>query len=491
MSLSFSRGTAFSLMVRAGIGSALALLSSSCVGTRIQAQSEVVRADIDKAKKSGAYTCAPRELALAETHVDFAENELAQGDFLRAQQHIEIAITNANTALANSKECAPKRIVIKTNLDKDGDGIVDKADACPEAPEDKDDYEDEDGCPDPDNDDDSLLDPLDSCPDTAGPLENDGCPYGDRDGDGLNDQEDVCPDAAEDKDGDRDLDGRPDLDIDKDGVEDCVEGCPLPPVVTTSAEGKKTEEPVPCDVCTKGPRDATEEDKDSYEDDDGCPDLDNDKDGVLDTVDACALEPGPVETRGCPDRDDDKISDREDKCPDEKGVDQLATRPERHGCPRPDTDGDGFLDDEDACPAEPGVRHDDDPSKNGCPKKFTLIVIRKDAIEIKQQVQFDTGKATILPVSAKLLAEVGEAIRSSALTKVTVEGHTDDVGDDESNLSLSQARANSVRQWLVDKEKVPAELLDATGYGEARPIASNRTKAGRQKNRRVEFKVER
>jgi outer membrane protein OmpA-like peptidoglycan-associated protein len=493
--MSTARSRSFAAALRAASLSVVVVgvvvVGGSCVGPRIQAQSEVVRSDIDKAKKSGAYTCAPRELALAETSVDFAENELAQGDFIRAQQHIDVAIENANAALANSKECAPKRVTIKTNTDRDADGILDNVDACPDKPEDVDLFEDIDGCPDPDNDQDTVLDPLDGCKNTPGPVENQGCPYGDKDGDGINDKNDVCPDAPEDKDGDRDADGRPDVDVDADGVEDCVDGCPLPPIATTATDGSPAERPATCDLCTRGAPDLVKEDADKFDDEDGCPDVDNDKDGILDSVDACPNDKGPIETRGCPDKDDDKIADVDDKCPDEKGIDQKATNPERHGCPRPDTDGDGFFDDEDACPKEPGIRHDDDPKQNGCPKKFTLIVIKKDKIEIKQQVQFDTGKATILPVSAKLLAEVGEAVRSSELTKVTVEGHTDDVGDDDSNMALSQARANSVRQWLVDKEKVKPELLEAIGFGETRPIASNRTKAGRQQNRRVEFKVER
>ena len=141
---------------------------------------------------------------------------------------------------------------------------------------------------------------------------------------------------------------------------------------------------------------------------------------------------------------------------------------------------------------EAGIRHDDDPKQNGCPKKFTLIVIKKDKIEIKQQVQFDTGKASIKPVSAKLLSEVGEAVRSiEGLTKVTIEGHTDDVGDDDFNMKLSQERAESVRDWLVQKEQVDRAVLEASGFGETKSIASNRTKAGRQQNRRVEFKVQR
>ncbi len=460
----------------------------ACVGPRIQAQTEVVRVDVEKAKKSGAYTCAPRELALAETSLDFAENELAQGDSLRAQQHIEVAVENANKALANSRECAPKRVMIKTKTDRDADGILDEVDACPDEPEDLDLFEDEDGCPDFDNDQDTVVDVVDKCKNTPGPVENDGCPYGDRDGDAINDKADLCPDAPEDKDGDRDADGRPDLDVDGDGVEDCVPGCALAPI--KSADG--TERPASCDLCIVGSPEATKEDLDKFDDGDGCPEVDNDKDGILDTVDGCPNDAGPLETRGCPDRDGDKFADIEDKCPDEKGIDQKLTNPEKHGCPRPDLDGDGFFDDEDNCVKEPGIRHDDNPKQNGCPKKFTLIVIKKDKIEIKQQVQFDTGKATIKPASAKLLSEVGEAVRSiEGLTKIIIEGHTDDVGDDDFNMKLSQDRADSVRDWLVQKERVDRALLEATGFGQTKSIASNRTKAGRQQNRRVEFKVER
>ena len=129
---------------------------------------------------------------------------------------------------------------------------------------------------------------------------------------------------------------------------------------------------------------------------------------------------------------------------------------------------------------------------NGCPPPLTLVVIKKDRIEIKQQVQFDVAKSTIKAVSAKLLAEVASAVKSIPdLKKVVIEGHTDDVGDDDYNMNLSQERANSVRQWLIDKEHVDATKLEAVGYGETRPIASNQTKAGRQQNRRSEFKVSR
>jgi len=439
---------------------AVLLAQLSCVGPGIQAQVVVVRSDIDKARKSGAYQCAPRELAMAETSADFAENELAEGDFLRARQHIDVAVENANAALANSKDCAPKRVLIKTKTDKDGDGILDDVDACPEQPEDKDLFEDEDGCPDPDNDQDTVLDPLDKCPNTKGPVENEGCPYGDKDGDGIPDNVDACPDAPEDKDGDRDTDGRPDLDVDGDGIEDCVAGCPLLP--TKGPDGKEIPPPK-CDTCTQGTPELTKEDKDGFEDDDGCPDVDNDKDGILDTVDACPDIPGPVETKGCPDKDGDHFADKDDSCPDDPGVNWENN---------------------------PQWKQKNPKGGNGCPPPLTLVVIKQCKIEIKQQPKFDTAKANIKSESAELLRQVATAIRTlSDVKKIVVEGHTDDVGDDDYNMRLSQDRANSVRQWLVDKEHLEPGQIESTGYGESRPIASNRTAQGRQQNRRVEFRV--
>jgi OmpA-OmpF porin, OOP family len=464
--------------------------AGSCVGLQLAKQNEVAHNDIERARSAGAYACAPRELALAEAHADFADNELAQGDFLRAQEHLKLAVENANQALANSKGCTPRSAPAAS--DRDGDGILDAADKCPTEPEDIDLFQDEDGCPEPDNDGDQVLDGDDKCKNTPGPKENNGCPYGDGDGDGINDKNDACPQAPEDKDGDRDGDGRPDLDADGDGVEDCVAGCPVGPVSPgTDGPGIGAAILAVCDACTTGPLEQSKEDVDGFEDMDGCPEADNDKDGLLDGVDACPDLAGKPEMKGCPDTDGDRIHDGDDKCVNEPGVDQLANNPARHGCPLADQDGDGILDSDDKCPTEPGMLQPDNPERNGCPKKFKLIEIQADAIVIKQQVQFDTGKATIRPVSAKLLAEVGEAIRSSKLTRVTIEGHTDDVGDDGRNLTLSEARALSVKAWLITKERVDPFLLESVGFGETRPIASNKSANGRQQNRRVEFKVQR
>jgi len=403
------------------------MLASSCIGPGIAAKADVVRIDLVKAKKSGAYKCAPIELAMAEAHTDFAEAELAEGDFIRAQEHIDIAVENKTQALENSKGCAPKKILIKKNIDSDQDGIPDKRDSCPENPEDIDQFEDEDGCPDPDNDQDTVLDPMDECPNQAGPADNLGCPYGDRDGDGIDDQNDKCPDKPEDFDEDRDEDGCPDVDTDKDGLEDDVDQCPTQP-----------------------------EDIDGFVDDDGCPDIDNDQDGIIDTVDQCPVEAGLPQATGCPDMDGDFVADKDDKCPEEYGV-----------------------------------RQPDNPEKNGCPKEYKLIVIKKDRIEIKQQVHFETAKATIKRSSYPLLAEVADAIKSAELKAVRIEGHTDSDGSELYNLKLSQARADSVRTHLVEIEGIDSSLLEAIGFGESRPLASNDTPGGKAKNRRVEFHISR
>jgi OOP family OmpA-OmpF porin len=168
--------------------------------------------------------------------------------------------------------------------DRDGDGYKDDVDGCPDDPEDFDDFEDADGCPDPDNDKDGILDDPDKCPNDPetknGFQDEDGCPdntTNDRDGDGIADDVDKCPDDPEDKDNFEDEDGCPDPDNDKDGILDINDLCPNDP-----------------------------EDKDGFEDADGCPDPDNDHDRILDVNDKCPNEPetynGVDDEDGCPDK---------------------------------------------------------------------------------------------------------------------------------------------------------------------------------------------
>jgi outer membrane protein OmpA-like peptidoglycan-associated protein len=218
---------------------------------------------------------------------------------------------------------------------------------------------------------------------------------------------------------------------------------------------------------------------------------DRDHDGIPDKNDACPDEPGVASDdpakNGCPppppDRDGDGIADADDACPDVKGV--ANSDPKENGCP-PDTDGDGIRDDVDACPNEKGPP-DSDPQKNGCPK---AVRVTQGEIIILEQVQFKTGSAVILPVSDDLLRQVaGVLVEHPEIVKLEVQGHTDSRGGKAYNRKLSQKRAASVMKWLVTFGQIDGGRLSAHGYGPDQPIADNATPEGRQKNRRVQFKI--
>ncbi len=338
---------------------ALAFAAGCASGAKVKQRAEVVRGDVDRARKSGAYKCAPKQLALAEFNLDASAIELEEGTSNKALKHVKAAEENAREALELSKDCGPKTVIIKPKkkigivlADKDGDGVVDNEDQCVDDP---------------------------------GPRENQGCP-----------------------------------DTDGDGIFDNLDRCKVDP-----------------------------EDKDGFQDEDGCPDPDNDQDGILDPNDKCPIDPGTLETQGCPDQDKDTIADAEDKCP-----------------------------------LEPGPR--DSNAGVGCPPQYKLVVRTKDKIEIKQKILFATGKATILGKSFELLKEVAQVFKDEPRIKVRIEGHTDSVGNDKFNQRLSDMRAKSVRDFLI-KEGIEGDRLEAVGYGESRPIESNATKKGREANRRVEF----
>ncbi len=209
-----------------------------------------------------------------------------------------------------------------------------------------------------------------------------------------------------------------------------------------------------------------------------CPAADDDGDGVANAQDKCPLEKGIAAAQGCPakDSDGDGVADHEDKCPQQKG--DAAN----HGCPPPDSDGDGIIDAEDKCPQQPGV-----PAEQGCPPKRAQINVETKKIEIKEKVYFDSGKSTIQARSNALLDDVAALVVANPKAgKVGIEGHTDDRGPAELNRTLSKARADAVKAYLVQKG-VPADRLETAGFGPDRPAQPNTTAAGRDANRRVEF----
>ena len=438
---------------------AAAGLIASCAGQQVRGQAEVLKQQIDKARASGAKRCAPRELAVAEANLIFADTELEYGNAGRAEEHVATAAAAILKALEDSKDCGPTKVLIKKpavvvkveKKDTDGDGLYDPDDRCPLEHEDKDAFQDEDGCPDLDNDQDGLTDDLDRCANEAGPAGNDGCPVYDTDFDGIPDDTDRCPRDPEDKDAFEDEDGCPELDNDKDGLVDAQDKCPNEPgpatnqgcpVLDKDGDGIRDEQ----DRCPQDP-----EDKDAFEDEDGCPEPDNDKDEIL---------------------------DKDDKCPVEPGI------PELQGCAPKDRDGDNVPDHFDQCPDDPGVLEE-----QGCPRKYTLVVLKKEKIEISEQVHFDTNKSKILKDSFALLDQVAQVLKDNPKLKVRIEGHTDSKADDNLNLKLSQSRADAVREYLVKKGAIAGARLVAKGYGETMPIASNVSEKGRAANRRVEFNI--
>jgi outer membrane protein OmpA-like peptidoglycan-associated protein len=300
-----------------------------------------VREILASARSKGAYHCAPRQLARGEANAEFAEREFGKGEYFAAKDHLETAQTSAEEALRLSSD----------------ERVCPKAKPAPSRrPE-----------PKPD-------------------------PLADRDGDGITDVRDRCPDEPEDKDGFEDDDGCPDLDNDKDGIPDAKDKCPNEP-----------------------------EDFDAFEDEDGCPDLDNDKDGIPDGSDKCPNEPGPA-------------------------------------------------------------------SNDGCPLKFEFINVTQEKIELKQAIFFQTAKAVILSKSYGLLGEVTVALNARPSMQVRIEGHTDSRGGRAYNLRLSQARAASVKAYLVGRG-ISSDRMEAKGYGPDQPIDNNKTAAGRERNRRVEFMI--
>lgn len=223
----------------------LALLSCQRA-PQLRGQIAGLRDITEQAARNGAVRCAPRELATAQSQLDFAEIELAQGFVSKAQHHVFLAEANARSAYALSppEYCAERGFIEPAPGDRDGDGLLDDADKCPDQPENYNGFEDEDGCPDtPDTDGDGIKDADDACivlpEDIDQYLDEDGCPDLDNDLDGVADADDKCPLEAEDPDGYQDEDGCPDLDNDGDTVPDLKDQCP-------NTIGSTTVEPLGC-----------------------------------------------------------------------------------------------------------------------------------------------------------------------------------------------------------------------------------------------------
>lgn len=260
------------------------------------------------------------------------------------------------------------------------------------------------------------------------------------------------------------------LDTDRDGVIDLQDQCPMeagtPPdgCPIRDADGDGILDPQ--DQC---PAEAGIEPT-------GCPVRDADGDGVEDDADECANVAG-IPPTGCPDGDGDGILDRDDRCLDEVGV-----APD--GCP-PDSDGDGFVDPRDQCPNEAenvnGFQDED-----GCPDQIPDVV--KKFTGVIRGINFEKNKAEIVAGSRPLLDEAAAVLIEYPTLKVMVVGHTDSSGSRDYNVTLSQQRADSVKTYLVE-HGVSAERIMTRGEGPDQPIADNASRAGRQKNRRIEFTI--
>lgn len=242
----------------------------------------------------------------------------------------------------------------------------------------------------------------------------------------------------------------------------------------------------------------------------GCPWPDVDKDGVFDKDDACPLTAGPVDNKGCPwpDADNDSIPDKDDACPSSAGVkdhngcpdtdgdllfdnvDSCINTPgplENKGCPWADIDGDGIFDKDDKCPNVAGPA-----DNNGCPaipQKVELTVEEQEVInKVFSNLNFETGKAIISESSFTSLTLLNELMVKKPSFKLLIEGHTDNAGKSVANFKLSQSRADAVKKFFTDKG-IDAARVTAKGYGPSKPVADNKTAAGRAKNRRVEFTI--
>lgn len=246
----------------------------------------------------------------------------------------------------------------------------------------------------------------------------------DSDGDGIKDNIDLCPDAAEDKDGFEDEDGCLDPDNDKDGILDMQDKCPN-----------------------------QAEDKDGFEDWDGCPDLDNDMDGIIDV---------------------------NDKCPDE--AEDMDNFQDEDGCPDFDNDGDGVLDLNDKCPNEPETINNFEDA-DGCPDNVSQQETFYQ-FNLRGEDTFNSSSSTLKESAKLILNEIAFYLQNELNSKWRIEGHMDSQGSVYTIKKLSYDRAKAVFDYLVS-QGVNANQLEVYGLGDSFPIGNNNTAEGRNANRRI------
>ncbi|WP_116789929.1 OmpA family protein [Flavobacterium psychrotrophum] len=256
----------------------------------------------------------------------------------------------------------------------------------------------------------------------------------DTDKDGIYDKDDECPEVP----GLKQFNGCPDTD--GDGIPDKSDSCP--------------------DVA-------------GLPEFQGCPDTDGD--GIPDKDDACPDVAGLKALQGCPDQDGDGVADKDDKCP------TVAGPKENGGCPWPDTDGDGVLDKDDLCPNVKGTA-----ANRGCPEVTEEVMKRLN--EYARTILFNSGKATFKEETMPVLASMLAIFKEYPNANFSIEGHTDSDGSNALNQTLSENRAAAVKGFLVENGIV-ADRLTSKGFGETKPVASNKTAKGKAQNRRVEVKL--
>ena len=201
---------------------------------------------------------------------------------------------------------------------------------------------------------------------------------------------------------------------------------------------------------------------------------DRDKDGIADIDDKCPFQKGGAIAGGCPDKDGDGVGDTFDNCPN------LAGTAKRNGCPSPDSDKDGVNDDEDKCPDEKGTI-----GNHGCPEIDAEL---KTAIEgYAKRIQFKYKSAALTEQSKKVLDEVVKLLERNPRLNVLIEGYTS--SDGRNHKKISQARADTVKEYLRLKGGINGNRLTAFGFGKSNPLNKNKTEAERALNRRVELKI--